>query len=84
MVTEGTAWVRSNLTAPIKLSGEAIGFLSLSSGEPDAFPAALFEPVVDLVRAVGMPLVPMSEVGGETRFLDTIMGAYRGRPGRHV
>ena len=41
VLARDTAWIRSNLTAPIKLSGEAIGFLSLDSGEPAAFPAAL-------------------------------------------
>ena len=54
--SEDTEWIRSNLTAPIKLSGEAIGFLSLSSGEPAAFPAELFEPLEAFSNQVGIAL----------------------------
>ncbi len=53
---EETAWIRSNLTAPIMLAGEIIGFLSLSSGEPDAFPAALFQPLETFSNQVGMAI----------------------------
>ncbi|MBT8191970.1 MAG: GAF domain-containing protein [Acidimicrobiia bacterium] len=56
VVREDTSWIRSNLTAPIKLRGKAIGFLSLSSAEPGAFPAALFEPLEAFSNHVGIAL----------------------------
>lgn len=56
VLTERTSWVRSNLTAPITLSGEVIGFLSLSSGEPGAFPTALFEPLEAFSSQVGIAI----------------------------
>ncbi len=54
--TEDVAWIRSNLTAPITLRGEVIGFLSLSSGEPAAFPTALFEPLETFSNQVGIAI----------------------------
>jgi Na+/proline symporter len=38
-------------------------------------PAAIFDPVVDLVRAIGVPLVPMSETADGTFILDTVSWA---------
>jgi Na+/proline symporter len=38
-------------------------------------PAAIFDRVVDLVRAIGVPLVPMSETADGTFILDTISWA---------
>ncbi len=56
VLIEDTAWIRSNLTAPIKLSGEVIGFLSLDSGEPAAFPAALFQPLETFSNQIGIAI----------------------------
>ena len=55
-LTEDIAWIRSNLTAPITLGSEIIGFLSLSSSEPGAFPAALFQPLETFSNQVGMAI----------------------------
>jgi Na+/proline symporter len=38
-------------------------------------PAAIFDPVVDLVRAIGVPLVPTSETAEGTFILDTVIWA---------
>ncbi len=53
---EEIASTRSNLTAPIMLAGEVIGFLSLSAGEPDAFPATLFQPLEAFSTQVGIAI----------------------------
>ncbi len=53
---EESAWIRSNLTAPITLGSETIGFLSLSSSEPGAFPAALFQPLEAFSNQVGIAI----------------------------
>jgi class 3 adenylate cyclase len=47
---------RSNLTVPILLSDEVIGYLSLSSVEPRAFPVALFEPLEAFSNHVGVAI----------------------------
>lgn len=56
MPSDETAATRSNLTAPILLNDEVIGFLSLSSDQPDAFPAALFQPLETFSNHVGVAL----------------------------
>ena len=53
---EETAWIRSNVIAPIKFGSEVIGFLSLSSSEPGAFPAALFQPLETFSNQVGIAI----------------------------
>ena len=44
------------MTAPITLRGEVIGFLSLSSGEPAAFPSGLFQPLETFSNQVGIAI----------------------------
>ena len=54
--SDKTAATRSNVTAPIMLSDEVIGFLSLSSDQPDAFPVALFQPLETFSHQVGVAI----------------------------
>lgn len=54
--SDDIAWIRSNLTSPIMLGNDVIGFLSLSSGEPDAFPRALFQPLETFSNQVGVAI----------------------------
>jgi class 3 adenylate cyclase/CBS domain-containing protein/putative methionine-R-sulfoxide reductase with GAF domain len=53
---EKIAWMRSNLTAPILLGGDVIGFLSLSSSQPGAFPETLFQPLEAFSNQVGIAI----------------------------
>jgi PAS domain S-box-containing protein len=54
--SDETAATRSNLTAPIMLNDDVIGFLSLSSDQPNAFPPALFEPLQTFSNQVGVAI----------------------------
>ena len=54
--SEEMAATRSNLTIPIMLGDEVIGFLSLSSGQPKAFPVELFQPLETFSNHVGVAI----------------------------
>ena len=54
--SDETAATRSNLTVPIVLRDAVIGFVSLSSGEPKAFPVALFESLEAFSNHVGVAI----------------------------
>jgi GAF domain-containing protein len=51
-----TTWIRSYLVAPISLGGEVVGFMSLSSGRPGAFPSPLIQPLESFSNHVGIAL----------------------------
>lgn len=56
VLVEGVAWIRSNLNIPIKLGDRVIGFLTISSKEPNALPEALIQPMETFAGQVGIAI----------------------------